>query len=80
MIKPQITISEAIRIAVGYSRLELDEPYCVSAVCEDDTIALVVFTLYQRYEFYVDSASGEVLGVMSEPLNLFEKQDDALCA
>lgn len=72
MRKPQITISEAIRIAFSYSRLEYDEPYCVSAIYEDHYIALVVFTLFQQYEYYVDAVSGEVIGVMSEPLSFNE--------
>lgn len=80
MNKSRITISEAIRIAVRFSRLDHDEPYCVSAIYEDDTIALVVFTLFQRYEFYVDACSGEVLGIMSEPAYFIDNIESALSA
>lgn len=80
MNRPKITITEAIRIAVGYSNLENDAPYCVSALYEDDYIALVVYTLYQRYEFYVDALSGEVCGIMSEPIDFSEDEEAEICA
>ena len=80
MFKPQISILDAIKIAISYSRIELDDPYCVSAIYEDTIIALVINTLYQRYEFYVDSCSGEVLGIMSEPADYSEIIESALCA
>lgn len=80
MNRPRISIEEAIRIAVAHARLEHDEPYCASAIVEDGFIALAVFTLFQRYEFYVDADSGEVLGIMSEPVLFPENDDDAMCA
>lgn len=80
MNRPEISITEAIRIAVAHSRLENDDPYCVSALYEDDYISLVVYTLYQRYEFYVDAFSGEVSGIMSEPIDFIEDEEAEICA
>ena len=81
MNRPQITITEAIQTAVRYARIENDEPFCASAICEENTIALIIYTFYQKYEFYVDSCSGEVLGIMSEPMfELSEEELSALCA
>ena len=81
MKRPKITITEAIQAAVCYARIENDEPFCASALYEEDFFALVIYTFYQRYEFYVDSGSGEVLGILSEPMfDLPEEKGAVLCA
>lgn len=77
----QITITEAIQSAVRYAGIENDMPFCASALCEESTIALIIYTFYQKYEFYVDSRSGEVLGILSEPMfDLPEEEGAVLCA
>ena len=77
----QITINDAIQSAVRYAGIENDMPFCASAICEESAISLTVYTFYQKYEFYVDSCSGEVLGIMSEPMfELSEEELSALCA
>lgn len=80
MNRLQITIPEAIKIAVSFSNLMNNDPYCVSALYEDDLIALVIFTLFQRYEFYVNAGSGEVVGMMSEPTDSDEIEEAKICA
>ena len=80
MNRPQITIPEAIRIAVSYSKLESSEPYCVSAIYDSNYIELVIYTLFQRYDFYVDSRSGEVSGIMSEPIEPDVNEEAKICA
>ena len=81
MNRPQITITEAIRSAVLYANIENDEPFCASALYEEGSFALVIYTFYQKYEFYVDSRSGEVLGILSEPMfDLPEEEGAVLCA
>lgn len=77
----QITITEAIQSAVRYAGIENDMPFCASAICEESTISLTVYTFYQKYEFYVDSCSAEVVGLLSEPMfDLFEEEGAGLCA
>lgn len=46
-----------------------DGNYCCEYIClEDNCYRLIVSTLMLRYEFYVDAASGEVLGIDTEPM------------
>lgn len=77
---PKITITDAINIAIKYSSIQNDEPCCVSAVYEDGFFALTVYTLFQKYEFYVQGTDGEVAGVISEPLLCFEDECFKSCA
>lgn len=80
MDRPEITITEAIRLAVSFSKLENNDPYCVSALYEDNYIALVIYTLFQRYDFYVDASSGEVVGMICEPTDPVEIEEAKICA
>lgn len=80
MNRPEINISDAINIAVRYAGFENDEPCCVSAVYEGDFFALTVYTVFQKYEFYVHGTSGEVTGMISEPILCFEDERCRICA
>lgn len=80
MNRPQITLSDAIIAAITHSNIENDEPCCVRAVYMNGYFDLAVYTLYQKYDFYVDAFSGEVSGIMSEPLDSCEAVFEELCA
>ena len=46
-----------------------DGNYCCEYVClENGCYRLIVSTIMLRYEFYVDAATGEVLGTNTEPV------------
>lgn len=46
-----------------------DGNYCCEYIClEGGCYRLIVSTLMLRYEFYVDAATGEVLGIDTEPM------------
>lgn len=46
-----------------------DGNYCCEYIClEGSCYRLIVSTLMLRYEFYVDAATGEVLGIDTAPM------------
>lgn len=63
-----ITSEQAMRRAMDYAGLTDAESFWTLDRYEDGLYALSALTLYQRYEFYMDATTGEVLGVNSEPL------------
>lgn len=67
MNRPKKSITDAINIALRDAGIENDAPFCVRAVYEDGYFALTIYTLLQKYDFYVHGASGEVTGMISEP-------------
>ena len=80
MKKPTIKITDAINIAVKYACIENDDPYCVSAVYESGYFALTIYTAFQKYEFYVNSYTGELDGIISEPMLLLDEESCRCCA
>ena len=64
-----IKMTEAIRTAVRSAGIENDDPLCTSAVYENGLFDLVIYTMLQKYEFYVNGSSREVVGMISEPIS-----------
>ena len=52
------------KVSFQYADIKNDEPFCLSRTYADELYHFVVWTLYLRYEFYVDAVSGEVLGTV----------------
>ena len=66
-MKKVITSNEALRIAIRYASLENVSPSCEKILNCDGLYEILLRTLLMRYEFYVDAATGEVLGFNNEP-------------
>ncbi len=61
------TAAEALQSALEYAGIAADENRCLLARYDGGLYHILVRTLYQKYEFYVDAESGEVLGISAEP-------------
>lgn len=70
-----LTPEQAMRFALVYAELENDGPVCLSGRYAEGLYHFVFRTLCLRYEFYVDAANGEVLGVGTEPIPYAEALD-----
>ena len=68
----KLTADQALRSAIAYADIKNDELVCTSGSFADGLYHFLVTTLYMRYEFYVDAASGEVPGFSTEPLSCLE--------
>ncbi len=64
----KLTREQALCAALEYARIANDETRCLLGLYADGLYRFVVRTPYQRYEFYVDAESGEVLGIDAQPL------------
>ncbi len=80
MNRPQISIPGSIKIVISDLSLEHDDPYCVSAIYEDGFISLVIFTLFMQYMVYVDACTGEICGLMTEPVDFVENEKACECS
>ena len=73
-----LTPEQAMQLALNYANIRNDEPLCLSMRYAEGLYSFVFYTLHMRYEFYVDAANGEVLGIDTEPLLYAEALD--LCS
>lgn len=77
MINLTYTANEALRSAMEYARLTTEDVRVTKLTAKDGLYEITLRTLCQMYEFYVDAANGEVLGVNAEPaLDLEAVYDD----
>ncbi len=63
-----LTPEQAMQFALTSANIENDEPVCQTSRYDEGLYHFVLQTLCLRYEFYVDAANGEVLGISTEPL------------
>ena len=78
MINLTYTANEALRSAIDYAQLTTENIRVTKLAVKDGLYEIALRTLCQMYEFYVDAANGEVLGVNVEPaLDLEAVYDDA---
>lgn len=61
---------KALHNALVYAGIENEEYACMSIGYMDGLHYFLVHTLCLKYEFFVESASGDVLGINTEPLSL----------
>ncbi|MCR5087959.1 MAG: hypothetical protein K6C08_00415 [Oscillospiraceae bacterium] len=61
------TADNALRIAMRYARLNKESVICTHLSCDNDIYEITLRTPYQIYEFYVDPAACEVIGINAEP-------------
>lgn len=66
-MKNFVTESAAVICAVRYAMLEAYAPRCLEISHCDGLYNLILRTDYQCYEFFVDDATGEVLGMSAVP-------------
>ena len=66
--KNDLTQEQAMRHALIFADIEDDEPACMSSRYEEGLYHFVLNTPYMKYEFYVDAADGEVMGIGTEPV------------
>ena len=67
-LKPE----QALQLALACVNLSNDEFCCLSSQYNQGLYNFVLRTLCLRYEFYVDAAKGEVLGINTEPFSSME--------
>ena len=67
-----ITKEQALEAALRCAGLGAGEALCLHSRCEDGLYHLLVRSAYLQHEFYVDAASGEVLGLDTAPLSYRE--------
>ena len=63
-----LTPEQALQNALAYADIKNNESICLPGCCADGLYHFIVYTLCLRYEFYVDAANGDVLGIDTEPL------------
>ncbi len=87
MNKMNITTEKALGIALAYAGIENGEYRCLAGGCDNGIFRFVIRTPELKYEFYVDAADGEVLGIDTIPLpfeselcSLFYADEDAPAA
>lgn len=61
------TASGALHSAMEYAQLMTEDVRVTKLAVKDGLYEIALLTLCQRYEFYVDAANGEVLGVNAGP-------------
>ena len=66
--KKTLTPEQAMRYALIAADIEEEKPLCLASRYAEGLYHFVLCTAYVKYEFYVDAANGEVLGVGTEPL------------
>ena len=67
-----LTPKQDMQAVLAFANIENDEPVCQTIRYDEGLYYLVLRTLCLRYEFYVDAANGEVLGISTEPLPYME--------
>lgn len=67
-LKPE----QALQLALACTDLKNDEFCCLSSRYSQGLYSFVLCTLCLKYEFYVDAAKGEVLGINTEPFSSME--------
>ena len=63
-----LTPEQAMQFARSFANIDNDEFVCLTSRYAEGLYHFVLCTLCLQYEFYVDAANGEVLGVDTEPL------------
>lgn len=72
-----ISYIDAIQAALQYSQLELSQTRAFQVELQDGLYFISLRTEWQFYEFYVDSASGQVMGMNFEPsLDIYCDESD----
>ena len=66
-MKNTISYKDAIASAVKYADLSNNDPRCANVLLSEGVYELEIDTPFQHYDFYVDSVSGEILGINCEP-------------
>ena len=64
----KIGMNEALKAALAYAGLSADDARCTFASHHDGLYELTVRTSFQKYDFYVEAWTGEVLGINAEPM------------
>lgn len=67
MIDLTYTANEALRSAMEYAQLATEDVRVAKLAAKDGLYEITLHTPYQMYEFYVDAATGEVLGINAVP-------------
>lgn len=67
-LKPE----QALQLALACTDLNNDEFCCLSSRYSQGLYSFVLCTLCLKYEFYVDAAKEEVLGINTEPFPSME--------
>lgn len=63
-----ISNGSALQTALNYAGLAIKECHCIYNNLSEGLFEIWVNTPYQRYEFFVEERSGEVIGINAEPL------------
>ena len=63
-----LTAKQAQLASLGYVDITETESVCLLNQYENGLYHLLIKTAYMKYEFYVDAARDEVLGVNTEPV------------
>ena len=72
-----INAAEALKAVLNELHLNSDDVEFYDVKLEDSLYEMVVYTTWMRYDSYVDTETGEVVGLSSEPmlLHLTEQYD-----
>lgn len=72
-----INAAEALKAVLNELHLNSDDVEFYDVKLEDSLYEMVVYTTWMRYDCYVDTETGEVVGLSSEPmlLHLTEQYD-----
>jgi len=65
-----INAAEALKAVLNELHLNSDDVEFYDVKLEDSLYEMVVYTTWMRYDCYVDSETGEVVGLSSEPMLL----------
>lgn len=76
MIGRVIGTYEAVALALRSVGLDMTDARCTKAVYNEGYYELLVFTSFQKYDFYVDVYSGDVLGINIEPVHIILRDDE----
>lgn len=68
----KLTPTQALQFALIYADIDRDELCRLSSRYDEGLYNFVVCTPCLKYEFYVDAANGEVVGINTEPLLCME--------
>ncbi len=66
--RKNLTTEQALGRALVYARIENEDPRCLFSNYKDGLCHFVVTTAYLKYEFYVNTEDGTVLGIDTQPL------------
>ena len=65
-----INAAEALKAVLNELHLNSDDVEFYDVKLEDSLYEMVVYTTWMRYDCYVDTETGEVVGLSSEPMLL----------